>query len=162
MNSSKAYLERQNARSIEDLVDFKGILKEVQNLKKTLEATKDNPAIKDLKVLEVSRQFVQASFAKTSQQMEIVKEDETRLIEEFKLQTLLEIKNEKIAEKNRFVKFIEDNSETLKAQGFNFFLKSLNLETHKPLERYKILFETYEKFSYEKVFFLSIIIDLFM
>lgn len=157
VQASKAYLQRQNARTIEDLVDFKGVLKDLETLKNSIKSSQENPALKGLKVLETSKIFVESSLLKASQQMEMVKEDEVRLIEELKLYSFIEIKLEKTKQKNNFVKFIEDHSDFLEEKGFNFNLSSLKLQNHKPIERYSILNQIYKNFSSEKVRFIPII-----
>lgn len=147
ISASKAYLNRQNARTIEDLADFKEIRKNLDTLKKTIENSKMNPNIKEFKVLETSQRFVQASIAKVSSEMENVIEEETRLIEELKLHTFLEIKAEIFYHKISIVKFIEENFKRLEEKGCIFNLSNLNLASNKPIERFAILQLIINKFT---------------
>ncbi len=143
---TKAYLTRQNARTLEDLIDYKAILKELNTLKNTIESSKE---LKEFNVIDSSKIFVKAAISQSAKQMEIVIEDEKRLIEEFKIFAFLEIKQEKINEKARFVKFIEENQEKLEEKGCIFSLEGL--EKKKPVERYQVLQKIFKKFDENQV-----------
>ena len=137
-------------------MDYKTILKDLNTLKKTIESSKE---LKEFKIMDSSKQFVKAAISQSAKQMEVVIEDERRLIEEFKIFAFLEIKEEKFIEKGRFVKFIEENQEKLEKKGCIFRLEGLGLEKMKPVERYQVLQNIYKKFDENQVdFFLNFFI----
>ena len=88
ISASKAYLILQHARTIEDLIDYKGLLKDLDKL------NNQNPALKDYKFLENSKAIVQGAFLKASKHKDSVFEEEVRLLEEQKLYTFLELKSD--------------------------------------------------------------------
>lgn len=147
IRASNAYLNRQNARSFEDLVNYKGVLAELENLKKTLKNPASNPDFEKYKTAGLSQKFVQNSFLQYSKEIEGVQEEETRLIEELKLYTFLEMKSEIFKEKTLLVKFIEEFEKKLEEKGCNFNISSLNLDNYKPIERYDILDSIFNKFN---------------
>ena len=94
ISASKAYLTRQHARTIEDLIDYKGLLKDLDKLNKTLGTSSQNLALKDYNFLENSKAIVQGAFLKASKHKDSVFEEEVRLLEEQKLYTFLELKSD--------------------------------------------------------------------
>ena len=147
IRASKAYLNRQNAQSFDDLVNYKGILAELQNLKKTLQNPASNPDFEKYKTAGLSQKFLQNSFLQYSSEIERVQEEETRLVEELKLYTFLEMKSEIFQEKILVVKFIEESDKKLEGKGCNFNIPSLNLDSYKPIERFDILDSICKKFN---------------
>jgi len=151
IRASKSHLTRQNAQTLDDLIDFKGLLKDLEVLKKALQAPNENPQATQYKTYGAGNKFVQASFFQISQEIESVKEEETRLIEELKLFTFLEMKAEIFKERVLMVKFIEENEKKLEEKGCSFNINSLHLDTYKPIERFDLLNQIALKFSSNQV-----------